>query len=53
LTRVELVGSLAAAPGQASLVWADVLGTAWLNARPLARYLAFMFVAGVIALPTA
>ncbi len=26
-----------------------VLGTAWLNARPLARYLAFMFVAGVIA----
>jgi hypothetical protein len=31
-------------------VWADVLGTTWLNARPLARYLAFMFVAGVIAL---
>jgi len=49
LTRVEVVGSLAARPGEASLVWADVLGTAWLNARPLARYLAFMFVAGVIA----
>jgi uncharacterized hydrophobic protein (TIGR00271 family) len=49
LTRVEVVGSLTAAPGEASLVWADVLGTAWLNARPLARYLAFMFVAGVIA----
>jgi uncharacterized hydrophobic protein (TIGR00271 family) len=31
------------------MVWADVLGTAWLNARPLARYLAFMVVAGVIA----
>jgi uncharacterized hydrophobic protein (TIGR00271 family) len=26
-----------------------VLGTAWVNARPLARYLAFMVVAGVIA----
>ena len=49
LTRMEVVGSLAAGPGEASLVWADVLGTAWLNARPLARYLAFMFVAGVIA----
>ncbi len=30
-------------------MWADVLGTAWLNARPFASYLAFMFVAGVIA----
>jgi uncharacterized hydrophobic protein (TIGR00271 family) len=49
LTRVEVVGSLAAGPAEASLVWADVLGTAWLNARPIARYLAFMFVAGVIA----
>jgi len=49
LTRVDVVGSLAAGPGEASLVWADVLGTAWLNARPIARYLAFMFVAGVIA----
>jgi len=50
LTRVEVVGSLTTAPGEeASLVWADVLSTAWLNARPLARYLTFMFVAGVIA----
>ena len=49
LTRVEVVGSLATGPAEASLVWADVLGTAWLNARPIARYLAFMFVAGVIA----
>ena len=49
LTRVEVVGSLAKGPAEASLVWADVLGTAWLNARPIARYLAFMFVAGVIA----
>ena len=49
LTHVEEVGSLAKGPAEASLVWADVLGTAWLNARPIARYLAFMFVAGVIA----
>jgi uncharacterized hydrophobic protein (TIGR00271 family) len=49
LTRVEVVGSLTTKPAEAALVWADVLGTAWLNARPIARYLAFMFVAGVIA----
>ena len=49
LTRAEVVGSLATGRAEASLVWADVIGTAWLNARPIARYLAFMFVAGVIA----
>jgi uncharacterized hydrophobic protein (TIGR00271 family) len=49
LTRVEVVGSLATRPHEATLVWADMLGAAWLNARPIARYLAFMFVAGVIA----
>jgi uncharacterized hydrophobic protein (TIGR00271 family) len=49
LTRVELVGSLATRKPEVSLVWADVIGTAWLNARPIARYLAFMLVAGVIA----
>jgi uncharacterized hydrophobic protein (TIGR00271 family) len=48
LTRVEIVGSLMTGKADASLVWADVIGTAWLNARPIARYLAFMFVAGVI-----
>ena len=48
LARVEVVGSLATGGTEASLVWADVIGTAWLNARPIARYLAFMFVAGVI-----
>ena len=48
LTRVETVGSLATGTADASLVWADVIGSAWLNARPIARYLAFMFVAGVI-----
>ena len=49
LTRVELVGSLATGKPEVSLVWADVIGTATLNARPIARYLAFMLVAGVIA----
>jgi uncharacterized hydrophobic protein (TIGR00271 family) len=49
LTRVEVIGSLTTKPAEGALVWADVLGTAWLNARPIARYLAFMFVAGVIA----
>jgi uncharacterized hydrophobic protein (TIGR00271 family) len=47
LTRLEAVGSLVTGR-TTSLVWADVLGTAWLNARPIARYLAFMFAAGVI-----
>ena len=47
LTRVEAVGSLVTRRAT-SLVWADVLGTAWLNARPLARYFAFMIAAGVI-----
>jgi uncharacterized hydrophobic protein (TIGR00271 family) len=49
LMRVELVGSLATGRAEVSLVWADVIGTAWLNARPIARYLAFMLAAGVIA----
>jgi uncharacterized hydrophobic protein (TIGR00271 family) len=33
----------------ANLVWADLLGQAGQNARPVARYLVFMAVAGVIA----
>jgi uncharacterized hydrophobic protein (TIGR00271 family) len=49
LTRVEVVGSLAVGAPEGGLIWADMLGAAWLNARPIARYLAFMFVAGVIA----
>ena len=49
LTREELIGALAGRPAEASLVWAEVFGTARANARPFARYLAFMFVAGVIA----
>ena len=49
LTREEVIGALARRPAEASLVWAEVFGTARANARPFARYLAFMFVAGVIA----
>jgi hypothetical protein len=48
LTRVEVVGSLVTGAAAPTLVWADVLGTAWLNARPIARYLAFMAAAGVM-----
>jgi uncharacterized hydrophobic protein (TIGR00271 family) len=49
LTRAEVVAPPAGRSAEATLVWADVLGTAWLNARPILRYLAFMFAAGVIA----
>ena len=49
LDRIEVVGALSQGRAERTMVWADVLGTAWLNARPLARYLAFMVVAGVIA----
>jgi uncharacterized hydrophobic protein (TIGR00271 family) len=49
LDRIEVVGALSQGPAERTMVWADVLGTAWVNARPLARYLAFMVVAGVIA----
>jgi len=49
LARVEVVGQAAHARAEAAFVWEDILGMAWLNARPIARYLAFMIVAGVIA----
>ena len=49
LTRVEIMGRSSAAGGEAGLVWEDVLGMAARNARPIARYLAFMFAAGVVA----
>ncbi len=49
LTRVEVVDWAASRHPEESLVWADVLGQAWLNARPVARYLALMVIAGVIA----
>jgi uncharacterized hydrophobic protein (TIGR00271 family) len=49
VTRLEVVDWTATRPAETSLVWADVLGQAWLNARPIARYVVLMFVAGVIA----
>jgi uncharacterized hydrophobic protein (TIGR00271 family) len=49
VTRVEAVEWTARRNGDSGLVWADVLGQAWINARPIGRYLALMFAAGVIA----
>jgi uncharacterized hydrophobic protein (TIGR00271 family) len=49
LSRVEVFGQAVAAPAGTALVWADVLGVAWHNARPVGRYLTFLLVAGVIA----
>jgi uncharacterized hydrophobic protein (TIGR00271 family) len=48
LARLDEIGPIR--PGShASLIWADVLGQARANARPVARYLVFMVAAGVIA----
>jgi uncharacterized hydrophobic protein (TIGR00271 family) len=49
LARLDDVGTIRPGRASVSLIWADVLGQAALNARPVARYLAFMMVAGVIA----
>ena len=49
LARVEEIGRPARAHAGAGLIWADMLGKASRNARPVARYLVLMVVAGVIA----
>jgi uncharacterized hydrophobic protein (TIGR00271 family) len=49
LMRVDIVGRAPSDQVETSLVWEDVIGLAWLYSRPIARYLAFMVVAGVIA----
>ena len=49
LTRVEVLGRASGRGTEAGLVWEDVLGMAARNSRPIARYLAFMLAAGVIA----
>jgi uncharacterized hydrophobic protein (TIGR00271 family) len=49
LARIDEITPLVPQPAHASLIWADVLGQARANARPVARYLVFMTVAGVIA----
>jgi uncharacterized hydrophobic protein (TIGR00271 family) len=49
LTRDEVLGRSSGEGAEAGLVWEDVVGMASRNSRPIARYLAFMCVAGVIA----
>jgi uncharacterized hydrophobic protein (TIGR00271 family) len=49
LTREDVLGRSSGEGAEAGLVWEDVLGMAARNSRPIARYLAFMFAAGLIA----
>ena len=49
LVRLDAIGHSAAQHPLASIVWADLLSQAGVNARPFARYLVFMIAAGVIA----
>jgi uncharacterized hydrophobic protein (TIGR00271 family) len=49
LARLDEIGALSRGRANVSLIWADVLGQARQDARPVARYLVFMIVAGVIA----
>jgi hypothetical protein len=49
LLRLESIGPSAHLEGITNVVWADLLSQAGNNARPLARYLVLMLIAGVIA----
>ena len=49
LLRMESIGPAKSNRPLASVIWADLLSQAGINARPLARYLVFMVTAGVIA----
>jgi len=49
LARIEEITPMAPGRNARSLIWADVLGQARAYARPVARFLVFMIVAGVIA----
>jgi uncharacterized hydrophobic protein (TIGR00271 family) len=49
LVRLDSIGSSVAQRPLASVVWADLLSQAGANARPFARYVVFMAIAGVIA----
>lgn len=49
LLRLESIGPSAHLEGLTNVVWADLLSQAGNNARPLARYLVLMTIAGVIA----
>jgi uncharacterized hydrophobic protein (TIGR00271 family) len=49
LARLDEIAPVDSAHRATSLIWADVLGQARRNARPVALYLAFTIAAGVIA----
>src|SRR5512133_192679 len=49
LLRVESVGPTHSGRPLATVVWTDLLSQAGTNARPLARYLIFIGIAGLIA----
>jgi len=49
VTRMDIVQWTVTKPWETKVAWADVLGQAWLAAKPVANYVAFMVVAGVIA----
>ena len=49
LLRLESIGPSVHGDGITNVVWADLIGQAGNNARPLARYVVLMAVAGVIA----
>ncbi len=49
LLRLESIGPGTGGVGLPSVVWADLLGQAGVNARPIARFVILMAVAGVIA----
>ncbi len=49
LARVEEIGRPARGSADAGLIWADMLGQAGRHARPVARFVVLMVVAGVIA----
>ena len=49
LLRLEAIGPATARRPLGGVVWADLLSQAGANARPLARYVALMAAAGVIA----
>jgi uncharacterized hydrophobic protein (TIGR00271 family) len=49
LTRLDEIGPIRQGRTAASLIWADMLGQARANARPVARYLVFMVAAGIVA----
>jgi uncharacterized hydrophobic protein (TIGR00271 family) len=49
LARLDEIGPIKPGRTAGSLIWADVLGQARANSRPVARYLVFLVAAGVIA----